>query len=96
MTPQAREGRGAWEVRYHVPLNQCYPNSRGTQASGRVHLHALEYVDLGRIKCFPGNSLCRKGGLYERPAKPDEQRCPICVERAERYGVAWPSPERAQ
>jgi hypothetical protein len=93
----------AFEIRYHVPKNQCYEGSRGGQRGG-VHLHVALHRDgpltldsrtgrLGRITRVGGQSLCGKRGRYERPVEDESDlraRCAECVRRAERYGVEWP------
>jgi len=64
---------------YHVPRSQVWEGSRGRQA-GKIHLH----VD-GRVVCG------KRRGWYEREPMDGEERCPRCVERAERRGIAWPT-----
>lgn len=63
---------------YHVPRSQVWEGSGGRQA-GKVHLHVVAPLELGRIKRQPRQALCGRRGWYERPAE-GEDLCPRCEE----------------
>lgn len=93
----SRASEPAWQILYHVPRSQVWEGSRGRQ-QGHAHLHATKSITIGRIHREPGafsSALCGRSGWYTRPAETDEKRCPRCVARAERYGIAWPEPSEA-
>ena len=75
-----------FDRRYHVPRSQVWEGSRGRQA-GKVHVHALEAVSIGRIHREPGQALCGRSGWYERLPYPDEPSCPRCEEILVRYSA---------
>lgn len=86
------------ELRYHVPRSQVWEGSCGRQ-QGKVHLHVLDAREFtasnGRkIVRGSGAALCGKVGWYETPEiLSHHDRCPRCVDLAERYGVTWPESE---
>jgi hypothetical protein len=95
------ESGDRYAARYHVPRSQVWEGSRGRQ-QGKVHLHVLgqkrqlQFTTASArvLERGDGETLCGKQrGWYEVPVEnghADAERCPKCVERAERYGVEWP------
>jgi hypothetical protein len=85
----------ALERRYHVPRSQVWEGSRGGQ-SGKVHLHVLDELHVGRLHRRRGAALCGRSGWYERPPeyeseRADEALCPLCVGMANRHELAIPA-----
>lgn len=71
----------AFDLRYHIPRSQVWPNSRGQQA-GHVHLHVKkgEAFEAGRIRRAQFESLCGRSGWSIRGAEEGETLCPRCAE----------------
>jgi hypothetical protein len=70
--------------RYHVPRSQVWAGSRG-RASGNVHLHTTEPLEVGRIRRRENQALCGRDGWYERePYATERDVCQRCEEIAER------------
>ncbi len=95
---------GSVRAKYHVPKNQCYPGSRGG-VTGNVHLHVTPLVS-GRLRreASDWRSLCGRRPWWPREPEriiggrdewAEEERCPRCVDLAERHGIAWPDPPEA-
>ena len=79
-------------VRYHVPRNQCFAGSRGSQR-GKLHLHLSEPLRSGRLHRESGQVLCGRSAWWDRDPEPDEvdwDRCPRCEDLAKRHGITWP------
>ena len=73
-----------FDRRYHVPRSQVWEGSRGRQ-EGKVHVHVLEDVRIGRIYRKRGQALCGRPAWYERYPIPGEIPCPRCEEILARY-----------
>lgn len=81
-----------YSIVHNVPFSQVHPGSAGGH-EGRNHILFQEpFSARWKLIRQKGQLLCgRKVWDYRAPAKEDTEKCPKCIEMAERYVIPWPA-----